>query len=384
MTQRQSIGPYRLLGPIARGGMAEVYLAKKPGASATEASLRPLFAIKCIRESLASDPRFVRMFAREAKLATLLRHPAIVESYEFGEGGGRYYIAMEYLAGQDLSAIVRRCVATGRRLPVPHAIHIAAAACDALGYAHKLADDQGRALKIVNRDVSPSNIRITYEGRVKMLDFGVAQALTELTSEIGLLKGKLAYMSPEQIRGLPLDNRSDVFSAGIILHELLVGRRLFRDQSEFTLMENVRHQEISKPSQANPRIPERLDEIVMSALRRTPDERYQDAADMAADLRSVLHGYDFEPTELGDLCRSLFAEEYRLEQERHLAPAQSNHFDFTPRGTSTPDSNRNSGQTSATIVERPTTRAVSSPHLPWVWLAAAAVLGLVVLAALFL
>ena len=212
-------GKYLLMGMIARGGMAEVYRAKARNAQ-TGMGDRVL-AIKCMRPQLAKESRFVEMFIREGKLAVLLDNDSIVRTYEIGRIEGRYFIAMEYIGGKDLTQILRRCQESNQRIPVPHACYIAARMSEGLHYAHTRTDAEGRPLNIVNRDVSPSNVRLSYDGDVKLLDFGIAQALVKFTSEIGILKGKFSYMSPEQIRGMPLDARTDVFSTGIILYSSL-------------------------------------------------------------------------------------------------------------------------------------------------------------------
>jgi serine/threonine protein kinase len=315
-------GKYMLMGKIARGGMAEVYRAR---AAAVPGQL---LAIKCMRSSLASESRFVEMFIREGKLAMMLAHPGIVRTFDVGSVDGRYFISMEFIGGKDLNHLLRRCQETGRRVPIPHALYVALRTCEALHYAHTLCNQQGRPLNIVNRDVSPSNIRIAYDGDVKMLDFGIAQALLQVTSEIGVLKGKFSYMSPEQIRGLPLDRRTDIFSMGIVIHEMLTCERLFRDESEFVLMEMVRRAEVKPPSAFNPRVPPEVDALVMRALERDPDRRYQEAAECSKDLERLLQAYQFAPTELGEFVRGLFPADYRKEQtiaaaclgDRHSVP----------------------------------------------------------------
>jgi eukaryotic-like serine/threonine-protein kinase len=156
-----------------------------------------------MRPQLAREARFVDMFIREGKLAMILKHRSIVETFEVGRAEGRYYIAMEYIGGKDLTQVLRRCQEANQRIPVPHAIYIAARIAEGLHHAHTLVGEDGRPLNIVNRDVSPSNVRLSYDGGVKMLDFGIAQALMKFTSEIGVFKGKFSYMSPEQIRGMP-------------------------------------------------------------------------------------------------------------------------------------------------------------------------------------
>jgi eukaryotic-like serine/threonine-protein kinase len=302
-------GKYYLLGLIARGGMAEVYRAKPISGE------KRLFAVKVMRPQLAREARFIDMFHREGKLAMMLSNRCIVETVEIGQIEGRHYIAMEYVAGRDLTQVLRRCQETQQRIPVPHAVFIAARIAEGLHFAHTLAGPDGRPLSIVNRDVSPSNVRMSYDGDVKLLDFGIAQALMKFTSEIGILKGKFSYMSPEQIRGMPLDARTDVFSAGIILHEMLTTEKLFRGDTEFALMEKVRKAEVPPPSGFNRRVTPELDAITLRALARDVADRYQNAQQLAADLDALISGYRFDPKELRQLMRQLFRKEYAKEIE---------------------------------------------------------------------
>jgi serine/threonine protein kinase len=305
-----AFGRYYLLGLIARGGMAEVYRAKPQVGS------RRLLAVKVMRPQLAREARFVDMFHREGKLAMLLSHNrCIVETLELGQHDGRHYITMEYIGGRDLTQVLRRCQETQQRIPVPHAVYIAARIAEGLHFAHTLAGPDGRPLNIVNRDVSPSNVRLSYDGDVKLLDFGIAQALMKFTSEIGILKGKFSYMSPEQIRGMPLDARTDVFSAGIILHEMLTTEKLFRGDTEFALMEKVRKAEVPLPSDFNRRVTGELDAISLKALSRDVADRYQNAAQLAAALDALIGSYRFDPKELRQFMRQLFRKEYAKEVE---------------------------------------------------------------------
>jgi eukaryotic-like serine/threonine-protein kinase len=304
-----AFGRYYLLGLIARGGMAEVYRAK------SQVGARRLLAVKVMRPQLAREARFVDMFHREGKLALLLQNRCIVEAIELGQHDGRHFITMEYIGGRDLTQVLRRCQETQQRIPVPHAVYIAARIAEGLHFAHTLAGPDGRPLSIVNRDVSPSNVRLSYDGDVKLLDFGIAQALMKFTSEIGILKGKFSYMSPEQIRGMPLDARTDVFSAGIILHEMLTTEKLFRGDTEFALMEKVRKAEVPLPSEFNRRVTAELDAISLKALARDVADRYQTAAQLAADLDALIGGYRFDPKELRQFMRQLFRKEYAKEVE---------------------------------------------------------------------
>jgi eukaryotic-like serine/threonine-protein kinase len=304
-----AFGRYYLLGLIARGGMAEVYRAR------AQVGSRRLLAVKVMRPNLAREARFVDMFHREGKLALLLSNRCIVETLELGQHDGRHFITMEYIGGRDLTQVLRRCQETGQRIPVPHAVYIAARIAEGLHFAHTLAGPDGRPLSIVNRDVSPSNVRLSYDGDVKLLDFGIAQALMKFTSEIGILKGKFSYMSPEQIRGMPLDARTDVFSAGIILHEMLTTEKLFRGDTEFALMEKVRKAEVPAPSEFNRRVTAELDAISLKALAPHVADRYQTAAQLAADLDALIGGYRFDPKELRQFMRQLFRKEYAKEVE---------------------------------------------------------------------
>lgn len=295
-------GDYLLAGLIARGGMAEVFRARRLDG-------RDVLAIKVMRPKLAKEARFVEMFEREAKLNLLLRHPNIVRAHEAGEVHRQPYIAMEYIGGADVSHVVRRAAEQAFRISVPMAVYIAQAMAAGLGYAHQVADPAGRPLQIVNRDVSPSNVRIAFTGEVKILDFGIAQALTKYTNEIGVLKGKLSYMSPEQVRGLPVDARTDVFSTGIVLHELLTGEKLFRGDTEFALMERVQTADIVPPSSKNKRVPPELDAIVLRALARDPTERTPSAEALSAELLPWLAHYQFDQREMASAMTQLFRAE---------------------------------------------------------------------------
>jgi serine/threonine protein kinase len=293
--------------------MAEVYRARPK--DYPKAGPRRLLAIKVMRPQLAREARFVDMFHREGKLAMMLQNRCIVETLELGQAEGRHYISMEYIGGRDLTQVLRRCQETQQRIPVPHAVYIAARIAEGLHFAHTLGHSDGRPLHIVNRDVSPSNVRLSYDGDVKLLDFGIAQALVKFTSEIGILKGKFSYMSPEQIRGMPLDARTDVFSAGIILHEMLTTEKLFRGDTEFALMEKVRKAEVPAPSDFNRRVTAELDAICLKALSRDVADRYQSAAQLAAALDALISGYRFDPKELRQFMRQLFRKEYAKEVE---------------------------------------------------------------------
>ncbi len=242
---------------------------------------------------------------------------------------------------------------------------------EGLSFAHELTDANGRALNLVNRDVSPSNVRLSYDGEVKMLDFGIAQALMQFTSEIGLLKGKFSYMSPEQIRGMPLDARSDIFAAGILLHEMLTGEKLFRGDTEFGLMEKVRKAEALPPSSYNRRVSPELDAIVAKALQRDVGHRYQTAAELVRALKSLLEPYGFRPAELKQFMRRQFRAEFAaeleiLEQARDSLPVSERVVPAEPEVAATargPAETVTSPRSPETLAETPGQEGIPSADL---------------------
>jgi serine/threonine protein kinase len=279
-------GPYRLTARIAVGGMAEVFKAKRSGVEGFE----KVVAVKRILPHLSDNKEFVNMFINEAKMVAGLTHPNIVQIFDLGKIEKTYFIAMEYVHGRDLRSIVKGAKERGMRIPLDLAVLVVGKVCAALEYAHRKKDDRGRAMKIVHRDVSPQNILISYEGDVKLTDFGIAKAAARAThTDRGALRGKLLYMSPEQAAGKSMDCRSDVFSLGIVFYEMITDQRPFMATSEKSILEMVRQCQVAPPASINSRIPARLDKIVMKSLARDPDDRYQDAADMSRDLERFLH-----------------------------------------------------------------------------------------------
>jgi len=264
--------------------MATVHRAKKRGIEGFER----VVALKRLLPHQADDEAFVRAFIREARLASLLQHANVVQIQDLGRVGQIYYIAMEYVRGRDLRHILRQARYAAGPPPLSVTLAILWSLCDALDYAHSLRDEQGQPLGIVHRDVSPSNLIIAHDGHLKVIDFGIAGAqAVGLRTQSGLVKGKFAYMAPEIAGGQLYDRRSDLFSAGIIAWELLCARPLFAAPTDYQTIDRVRHLEVPPPSQLNPQCPRELDEIVLTALARDPDSRWQSAAAIRRALDSV-------------------------------------------------------------------------------------------------
>jgi serine/threonine protein kinase len=308
-------GRYLLLDRINIGGMAEVWRGKVFGAGGFER----LVAIKRILPNIAEDEEFISMFQDEAKISVQLTHANICQIYELNKLGPSLYIAMEYVPGKDLRSIFERARKKGEPPPVPLVCYVIGKLCEGLDYAHRKKDQHGRDLNVVHRDVSPQNVLISFEGEVKVIDFGIAKAAGKVTkTQAGILKGKFGYMSPEQIRGLPLDRRSDVFAIGVCLYELLTGERLFVGESDFQVLEKVRKAEVLPPSTYNRKIPEALERIVLKALAKDPADRFQYASELADELQRFLITSDsiFSRKDLMQYMKSTFAEEVERERAR--------------------------------------------------------------------
>jgi len=279
------IGKYTLIKKLATGGMAEIFLAQQEG----PAGFQKTVVIKRILPHLAEDERFVTMFLNEARLAALLNHPNVVSIYDLGEDRGSYYLAMEYIHGRSLDQILARAEHAGQPVPLEICARIIADACTGLDYAHKFASLDGTPLNLVHRDVSPQNILVTFGGLVKVVDFGVAKAATNVgKTQTGAVKGKYAYMSPEQIAGQHLDGRSDVFALGVVLFELATGRRPFGDQSDLLAVTAILNEAPQIPRQLRPDFPTTLEEILFKSLEKDKTRRYQDAHLLQVDLERFI------------------------------------------------------------------------------------------------
>jgi len=284
--------------------MAELFVARQEAVGGFEKDL----VLKMLQEQYAQNPRVVAMFLDEARLAAKLNHQNIVHVYDVDEADGVRYIAMEFIHGETVTDIVRRSIARGTFLPLEHAIHIVSETAAGLAYAHESRDPEGRPARIVHRDVSPSNILVTYEGLTKIVDFGIARVQDQIREESGMRPGKVSYMSPEQVRGEGADHRSDIFSLGIILYEITVGRRLWRGPAE-VIMRRIVEELIPPPTYVRRDYPPALELIVMKALERRPADRFQSAAELQHELNEFMEdvGLKSGSRRLSQYMKELFA-----------------------------------------------------------------------------
>ncbi|AGC44293.1 serine/threonine protein kinase [Myxococcus stipitatus DSM 14675] len=308
----QSFGKYQLLKKLATGGMAEVWLARQMGIEGFQKNL----VVKRILPHLAEDREFVEMFRNEALIAARFNHPNIAQVYEFGEANGTYYIAMEYIHGEDLGRVMRKAASAGQWIARPLAIRIVADACQGLHYAHSRTDDAGRPLRVVHRDISPQNILISFDGSVKLVDFGIAKAADQASlTKSGAIKGKFAYMAPEQAAGKALDGRADIFAIGLVLYELLTGVRPLKRDSELATLQAAMECAIEPPSRVAD-VPSDMDPVVMRAVTKSADDRYRDARQFQTALEDILFAQHWAAgsVQISELMETLFAD--RLSQEK--------------------------------------------------------------------
>jgi len=281
-----AFGRYELLGRLAVGGMAEIYLARET--STVQGAGSRHLVIKRVLAHVADDETFRTMFFDEARLAMRLNHPSIVHLYEFGEEQGSWFLAMEWIDGVALGKLIRKARDAGG-IPAPLAVKICAQVADALHYAHNLKDETGHPLGIVHRDVSPQNVMVSFEGSVKLLDFGIAKASFQHTkTQDGQVKGKFAYMSPQQCLGEPMDGRADVFALGVVLYESLTGRPLYHRKTQYETMRAVIEEPVPSVRKYRPDLPESLDAIVQKALQKRQEDRFESAAAMQYALEHWL------------------------------------------------------------------------------------------------
>lgn len=305
-----TLGGYELLGQLAEGGMATLFLARRTGVG----GFRRKVVLKCILPEYTRKPEFPLMLMDEARLAGFLDHPNIVQTYEMGQESNIHYIVMEYIDGVDLKVLIRKLYTQQARHPDHYAIlaGIFMQLAAGLHYAHTAVDDEGHPLNIVHRDISPTNLLISYKGQAKIVDFGIARAATQQhKTKVGVLKGKISYMSPEQVGGMEIDWRSDLFALGIVMYETITNRLLFSRSSEIETVMAVDRGPIVPPIQIAPDCPPYLQDIIFKALRRDREQRYQSAAEVHRDLQAFMQAQPtyYGPELLGPWLQSLFEEE---------------------------------------------------------------------------
>jgi serine/threonine protein kinase len=304
----EKLGQYQLIEKIAQGGMAQVYKAKTTDATGTER----LVVIKRILPHISADPEYVEMLVDEAKIAVHFTHGNIAQVYDLGRVKDDYFIVMEYVDGKTFSQISKKLAERRQKFPLDILLYSFVEICHGLSYVHRKKGADGKSLGVVHRDISPQNIILSYGGRLKIIDFGVAKAqVKEGKTESGVLKGKFAYMSPEQSRGDNIDYRSDIFSIGTLLWEMATGDRLFKRKSNPETIAAVQKAKFDLASAHRPNLPSDLDKIIKKALQRHPKNRYQDAADMAADLEKLLiaQNPEFKPAKAAEFVYKLFGPE---------------------------------------------------------------------------
>jgi len=295
---------YRIIEKIDAGGMAEIYR----GAAVSLDGFEKQVAIKRILPSICTDQKFVAMFLDEARLSMQLQHANIVQIFDIGKADGTYFVVMELIEGPNLRRVMQRSLDRSKPLPVPLACYLIAEVAKALAYAHERTDPNGQALGIVHRDVSPPNVLLSRQGEIKLTDFGLAKAATHVQqTDAGVIKGKFAYLSPEVVDGRDADPRADVYSAGIILWELLCGRKLYAGKTDMETVELVRRSQVPAPSAIRPEVDEELERIVLKALARNPKRRYQSARALERAVVGHLfkHGMQVAESDVATYLREL-------------------------------------------------------------------------------
>ncbi len=374
-------GKYLILDKIATGGMAELFRAKITSVEGFE----KLIAIKKILPNLTQDSNLVDMFIDEAKLAAMLTHQNIVQIYDLGSMEGAYFIAMEYIHGKDLRVLSNKSKKKGLPLPLEYALYITSGICSGLDYSHNLKDFQGNPLKLIHRDISPQNILVTYEGEVKIVDFGIAKAAKKTAdTREGLIKGKVAYMSPQQAAGKSIDHRSDIFSTGILLYEMITGVRMF-EGDDLKILDQVRKADFHKPETIVSDLPAEVSEILRLALAKAPSRRYKSGVAMLADLEECLSSFAVRPRAegLSHYMKALFAEEIAAE-DAALQEIETEVFSLKEEGGS--DAKTKTLHILEHIEPVPAKKRAPAPSTHRLWLgtwAAAMVAVAIVLAVLF-
>jgi len=307
------VGRYRILGRIGYGGMATVYLGQSEGPSGFER----LVAIKLLHEHLCMERRLVEMFLDEARVAARIRHPNVVPVIEVGQDSGRYFLVMEYINGEALGELMVRSWRKTKSFPIEIAAYLAASASEGLHAAHELTNSAGELLQVVHRDVSPQNFIVGYDGVIRITDFGVVKVANAIPHTQSGVKGKFAYMSPEQALGDDVDRRTDLFALGVVFWELLAGRRLFKAKTDFGTVQNVCQMSVPPPSKYNPAVPEELNRIIRKLLKRSSNNRYDNAQEVAEDFRRFLisKGGSIFTSNIANFMKEICSERLAKKQE---------------------------------------------------------------------
>jgi serine/threonine protein kinase len=317
-TGRQRVDRYELVGEIASGGMATVYLARLGGVG----GFQRFVAMKRLHPHLQGEKEFVEMFLDEARLSAGIHHPNVVAILEVGASPVGYYLVMEYVEGDTLARLLARAASNSQRIPTQIALRMVLDALAGLHAAHELKDDQGELVHLVHRDVSPQNVLVGVDGIARITDFGVARASSRLTAtRVGQLKGKLAYMAPEQAQGDPIDRRADVFSAGVLIWETLASKRLFKAENEVATLQRVMNDPIPPLTRVAPHISREVASVVHRALDRDPTKRFQTAAEFADALEAAAGGRDgiADPRDVASFVKTTLGTE--IEQQREAVRA---------------------------------------------------------------
>ncbi|MCB9588620.1 MAG: serine/threonine protein kinase [Polyangiaceae bacterium] len=302
----RTFAKYRLLARLGHGGMADVYLSVSSGPG----GFNKLQVLKVLRPHLTEQPEFLQMFQDEGRLAARLNHPNIVQTNEIGAEGQRFFIAMEYLDGQPLHRVKARARESAAGFPLEMELFVLCQVLEGLEYAHGLKDYDGTPLNIVHRDVTPQNVFVTYAGQTKLVDFGIAKTLESTETQSGVLKGKVAYMAPEQALRDGLDHRADLFSVGVMLWEAVANRRMYNTRAEVEILHKLIQGEIPKIRDVVPDLPLQLEQVIERALALKPEHRYQDAASFRADLFAFLEAFrKISGRDVGERVSELFSEE---------------------------------------------------------------------------
>ncbi len=323
-------GKYEIINKIATGGMAEVFRARITG----EKGFEKLLVLKKILPHLAAEDKWIMHFFDEAKLAALLQHENIIHIYDFGKIDNSWFLAMEYLSGRDLKDVITRSIEDNNRLDIKNILYIISKICDGLEYAHQLKDLKGSPMSIIHRDISPQNIFITFDGKVKIIDFGIAKAAeSSVHTQTGMIKGKLAYMSPEHAGGNTIDHRSDIFAVGVLLYELLTGKRMYKGSVSEILFKVVKA-DYEPAEDILENYPPKMFEILNKALAKNPDDRYQSAGAMYAEIEDCIFELNLRAGSrtLAEYMNILFEGEYTTEKNEIIKT-----IDLTSVGEEDPD-----------------------------------------------